>query len=116
MFDEEQSCEIWGVVRVEEFGEEEDGRPRRGGRFAFDEVTISMSVAKEDLEDFSPLFDLDKKVSILAVVLSWECENVVEDGGDCSKEESSSREQNSVRGFDDEVCFRVEREVGVIGR
>ena len=28
VLDEEESCQIWGVVLVEEFREEEDSRPR----------------------------------------------------------------------------------------
>lgn len=49
----------------------------------FGEETPSMSVAEEDLEELSCFFDLDEEVPVLLLLmlLRWEGEDVVEDGG-----------------------------------
>lgn len=75
-----------------------------------------MSVSEEDLEDLSRLLDLDeRKPVLLARVRRRESEDVVEDGGDGSKAESSSGEEDFVRRLHDEVCAVVELEDGRVG-
>jgi len=75
-----------------------------------------VGVSKEDLEDLSRLLDLDERKPILLLLVGIrESKDIVEDGGDCSKVESSSGEEDSVRGLNDEVCSVVGSEDGRVG-
>jgi len=80
----------------------------------FDEKSISMSVSKEDLHEVSFLFDLDEWKTVLLLFLSWEGEDVVEDGGGRSKVEGSSREIKRIP-LDDSTTRSVSLETGKIG-
>lgn len=117
LLDEDEFCQERTVILVEEFREEEDLLPRRFRSLSVNEVFFPMSVSKEDLEDLSRLLDLDeRKPTLLLFVGIRESKDIVEDRGDRSKVVSSSGEEDSVRGLNDEVCFGVEGEVGVVGR
>ena len=75
-----------------------------------------MGVAEEDLKESPLLVDLDERMAVLllSVLLRWKREDVVEEGGARSKVDGSSCEEDLVQGFDDELGFRVEGEVGMV--